>query len=268
VAPATTGVLTPSSVTKIDYQPLVGLGAAYELARQQQVYANVSQSYRPTVFSQSLVAAPGMTATDASPNIGWNYELGVRGRPTPWLTYDTSLFLVDLDNRFGVSQNRLTSVGRSINYGWDASTQIDLIGVLAAKTGRDLNTRYGNLNLYTSVTLLEAGLYGGPNNGGTPMFAPNYLLRTGLVYGFHKAKVSMLGTLMGRHNAQDNGDPLYEIPSYATWDLTAEIPIHKRVSVMAGINNLFDRQYYARVTALGIDPSYGRNVYAGFSVQF
>jgi Fe(3+) dicitrate transport protein len=264
----TARVLRNSAVTKTDYQPLVGLGAAYELPRQQQLYANVSQSYRPTLFSQSIVAAPGMTATDASPNIGWNYEAGVRGRPTTWLTYDSSLFLVDLDNRFGVVDNRLTSVGRSINYGWDASTQLDLIGLLAAKTGRDLTTRYGNLNLYTSLTLLEAGLYGGPNNGGTPMYAPRYMLRTGVVYGFRKAKVSMLGTLMGRHNAQDNGAQRFEIPAYTTWDLTAEIPVHKRVSLMAGINNLFDRQYYSRVTAIGIDPSYGRNVYAGFSLQF
>ena len=100
------------------------------------------------------------------------------------------------------------------------------------------------------------------------MYAPTYLLRTGLIYGFRKAKVSMLGTLMGRHNAQDNGDAAYEIPSFATWDLTAEIPVHPRVSVMAGINNLFDRQYFSRVTPQGVDPSYGRNVYAGFSVQF
>jgi Fe(3+) dicitrate transport protein len=264
----TARVLRGSAVTKTDYQPLVGLGAAYELPRQQQVYANVSQSYRPTLFSQSIVAAPGMTATDASPNIGWNYEAGVRGRPTPWLTYDSSLFLIDLDNRFGVINNQLTSVGRSINYGWDGSTQLDLIGLLAAKTGRDLTTRYGNLNFYNSLTLLEAGLYGGPNNGGTPMYAPRYMLRTGIVYGFHKAKVSMLGTLMGRHNAQDNSAPLFDVPSSATWDLTAEIPVHKRVSVLAGINNLFDRQYYSRVTAQGIDPSYGRNVYAGFSLQF
>jgi Fe(3+) dicitrate transport protein len=263
-----TGSLKHSEVTKIDYQPLVGLGAAYELPRQQQIYANVSQSYRPTIFSQSIVAAPGMAATDASPNIGWNYELGVRGRPTPWLTYDTSLFLIDLDNRFGVSNSQLTSVGRSINYGWDASAQVDLIGVLAARTGRDLNASCGNLNLYGSLTLLEAGLHGGPSNGGTPMYAPTYLLRTGLIYGFRKAKVSMLGTLMGKHNAQDNSDPAFEIPSFVTWDLTAEIPVHPRVSVMAGINNLFDRQYFSRVTAQGVDPSYGRNVYAGLSFQF
>ncbi|MEY5026119.1 MAG: hypothetical protein RLZZ244_1647 [Verrucomicrobiota bacterium] len=262
------GSATDLAVTKIDYQPLFGLGLAYELPRQQQLFANVSQSYRPTVFSQSLVAAPGMTATDANPNLGWNYELGVRGRPLKWLTYDTSLFLVDLDNRFGIANNRLTSVGRSINYGWDASAQVDLIGVLAARTGRDLNAHCGNLNLYGSLTLLEAGLYGGPNHGGTPSFAPTYLLRTGAIYGLRRTKLSFLGTYMARHNAQDSGNPTYAIPSYVTWDLTAEFPIHKSVTVMAGINNVFDQRYYSRVTAQGIDPSYGRNVYAGFAVQF
>jgi Fe(3+) dicitrate transport protein len=257
-----------TSVTKIDYQPLFGLGLAYELPRQQQLFLNVSQSYRPTLFSQSIVAGPGMSATNADPNIGWSYEAGVRGRPFKWLTYDTSLFVIDLDNRFGVANNTLTSVGRSINYGWDLSTQVDLIGVLAARTGKDLNASCGNLNLYGSLTLLEAGLYGGPSDGGTPSFAPKYLLRTGAIYGFRKTKVSFLGTLMGRHNAQDSGNSQFDIPSYVTWDLTAEFPIHKNVSLMAGINNVFDRQYYSRVTAVGIDPSYGRNFYAGFAFQF
>ena len=257
-----------SDVTKTDHQPLLGLGIAYELPRQQQLYVNISQSYRPTIFSQSMVAAPGTTATDASPCIGWSYEIGGRGRPLPWLTYDTSFFVVDLDNRFGVANNKLTSVGRSINYGWDASTQIDLIGVAGQITGRNLNEKLGNLNLYTSVTLLEAALYGGPNDGKTPAFAPKYMIRTGLIYGFQKAKVSFLGTLMANHNAADDAAPDREIPSYITWDLTTEIPVTKRVSVMAGVNNVFDKQYYSRITSAGIDPSYGRNVYAGFSLQF
>lgn len=257
-----------SDVTKTDHQPLLGLGIAYELPRQQQLYINVSQSYRPTIFSQSIVAAPGTTTTDASPCIGWSYEIGGRGRPVPWLIYDTSLFVVDLDNRFGVAANKLTSVGRSINYGWDASTQIDLIGVAGQVTGRNLNEKLGNLNFYTSVTLLEAQLYGGPNDGKTPAFAPKYMIRTGLIYGIEKAKVSFLGTLMANHNAADDAAPDRNIPSYVTWDLTAEIPVTKRVSVMAGVNNVFDKQYYSRITSAGVDPSYGRNVYAGFSLQF
>ncbi|MEK0444969.1 MAG: hypothetical protein RLZZ399_290 [Verrucomicrobiota bacterium] len=268
----TSSSLRETNVTKRDYQPLVGLGIAYELPLQQQLYLNVSQSYRPTIFSQSIVATPGTIATDANPSIGWTYELGGRGRPLPWLTYDTSLFVVDLDNRFGVSTiagvPTLTSVGRTINYGWDVSTQVDLIGIAAQAYGRNLTASCGSLNLYTSATLLEAQLYGGPNSGLTPMFAPTYMVRTGLIYGLRKAKVSFLGTLMGRHKAQDGNDPRFNVPSYVTWDLTAEIPIHKRASILAGINNLFDKQYYTRITSNGIDPSYGRNLYAGLSLQF
>ncbi len=263
-----TGTIGKTQVTKTDHQPLLGLGIAYELPRQQQIYINVSQSYRPTIFSQSIVAAPGTTKTDASPCIGWSYEIGSRGRPLPWLIYDTSFFVVDLDNRFGVTKNQLTSVGRSINYGWDASTQVDLIGIAGQITGHNLNEKLGNLNLYTSVTLLEAQLYGGANDGKTPAFAPKYMIRTGLIYGFQKAKISFLGTLMAKHNAADDAAVDREIPSFVTWDLTTEIPVTKRVSVMAGVNNVFDKQYYSRITSAGIDPSYGRNVYAGFSVQF
>ncbi|MDQ3115300.1 MAG: TonB-dependent receptor [Verrucomicrobiota bacterium] len=36
----------------------------------------------------------------------------------------------------------------------------------------------------------------------------------------------------------------------------------------AGINNLFDEDYYSRITNSGIDPAAGRNYYGGFSVKF
>jgi outer membrane receptor protein involved in Fe transport len=53
-----------------------------------------------------------------------------------------------------------------------------------------------------------------------------------------------------------------------TWDLTAEVKVHKNLTLMAGINNLFDESYYARVRNDGIDPAYGRNFYLGGMVSF
>jgi outer membrane receptor protein involved in Fe transport len=94
------------------------------------------------------------------------------------------------------------------------------------------------------------------------------MLRTGLVYGFKKWKVAFLGTFVGEQNARDDGDPRFRVPAYQTWDLTAELPVTDHVTVMAGINNLFDEEYHARVRADGIDPAYGRNVYFGASLQF
>jgi Fe(3+) dicitrate transport protein len=40
------------------------------------------------------------------------------------------------------------------------------------------------------------------------------------------------------------------------------------LSVMAGINNLFGEDYYARIRGDGIDPAYGRNYYIGLSLAF
>ncbi len=53
------------------------------------------------------------------------------------------------------------------------------------------------------------------------------------------------------------------------WDLTAEAKVYKDiVSVNAGINNVFNEDYYARVRNDGIDPAARRNYYAGFSLTF
>jgi hypothetical protein len=63
-----------------------------------------------------------------------------------------------------------------------------------------------------------------------------------MVHIWRKAKVSILGTVMSCHNAQNSGNPACEIPCSVTRDPTAEIPVHPRILVMARINNLLDRQ--------------------------
>lgn len=251
-------------------QPLFGLGLNYEFDNATSLYANVSQSYRGTIFSESIIPAPGATVEDdIDPALSWSYEIGYRGTPKTWLTFDTSLFCIDLDNRFGVISNVLTSVGRSINYGWDAAVQADLIGAWDEAHGTSLGNTFGSLSLYANVSLLEAELHGGPNDGGTPQYSPDYMIRTGLIWNLKdKAKVSLLGTFLDDHNAQDSGAAAFAIPAYMTWDLTAEYKVTENFTVMAGINNLFDEDYYARVRNDGIDPAQGRNFYLGGSLSF
>lgn len=272
-APASGLFVNEVRKSEMDIQPLFGLGIAYDLGNESSIYANVSQSYRAAVFQESIVAQPGAIATDADPGLTWSYEIGTRGRPVKWLTYDTSVFLIDMDNRFGTvttaGVTRLTSVGRSINYGWDGTLDIDLIGLADRLTGRGEVQRSSSLNFYVNASILEAELYGGSNDGGSPQYAPDYMIRTGLIYKHgDRVKVGFLGTLVADHNAQDNSNPTFDIPSYMTWDLTAEVKVHENFSVMAGLNNVFDESYYARVRPDGIDPAYGRNFYLGGEVRF
>jgi len=274
---ATTGAfINERSKSKFDPQPLFGLGLAYDLASETQLYANISQSYRTTVFGESLVVPTTNTVftSDAEPVSGWSYEIGYRGQPKSWFNFDTSAFLVDLDNKFGgtVVENGdlvLKNVGRTVNYGIDGAFQLDLIGAYDALNGTDNVKTLGSLNFYANATFLTSRIDGGASDGFKPQYAPGYIVRSGLIYNLRdKLKVSFLGTFVGDHFASDDEDPSREIPAYMTWDLTAEYKVTKNFTAMAGLNNVFNESYYTRVRGDGIDPGYGRNFYVGGSFQF
>ena len=60
-----------------------------------------------------------------------------------------------------------------------------------------------------------------------------------------------------------------QVPAYMVLDLTGEWKIYKDyVSVLVGINNLLDEDYYSRVRSLGIEPALRRNYYVGFSIEY
>jgi Fe(3+) dicitrate transport protein len=81
--------------------------------------------------------------------------------------------------------------------------------------------------------------------------------------------VSLLGTFVDDHFGDDGNTAAFQVPAYMTWDLTAEFKVYKdAVSVVAGVNNLFNEDYYSRIRGDGIDPAYGRNFYLGVSVKF
>lgn len=261
---------------RLDAEPLVGLGLEYALPRRSELYASAARSYRPTLFTESIVPASGtVVAGDVRPTTAWTYELGWRGRPRDWLTWDTSLFLIDLDDKFGGTVNQggqtvLRSVGRSLNYGWDASLEVELVGLARALTGEAEAPAEHRLSLHANTSLLEAQIHGGSLDGKRPQYAPEYLVRSGLIYRWRdRLKLALLGTFVADHFATDDENPSRLIPAYTTWDLTLEAKVYRdTVSLLAGVNNLFDEDYYARIRGDGIDPAYGRNFYLGFQLSY
>jgi Fe(3+) dicitrate transport protein len=276
-----------------DFVPLFGLGMAYEIARETEVYANASQSYRPKVFTQAVpTGGTTLVPNDLKEGSAWQYDLGIRGNPRPWISWDVSAFLLDFDDQIGTvalpgGRSTLGNVGRAQHFGLEAAGELDILGWLDAhspgpattSSGKDgdkpavtanLTQRFGSLSLYGNVTLLNAEFVSGPLEGKTPRFAPDYLLRTGVIYRLgERLKVALLGTFVDDSFADDANTPERFVPAYMTWDLTMEAKVYKDIiSVNAGINNLFNEDYYSRIANSGIDPAYGRNYYAGFSIQF
>ena len=278
--------------TNFNFAPLFGIGVEYDFTPQIAVYANVSQAYRPPIFTQAVPTSPNTRVEGnlEEANIV-NYEIGFQGDPTPWLTWDTSFFLIDNSDQVGtraVNEGQITTVienaGRSVVYGWDLYTELDFIGLAdatwnsdaapAAKGGERISSswvdRYGSLSAFTALTLQTGEFLSGPNEGATPQYLSDYILRVGATYNWRdRVKLALLGNFVGATNASDNNASSRFIPAYSVWDLTAEVQVWRdTVSVIAGVNNLFGADYYARIRSDGIDPAAPRNWYAGVKVEF
>ena len=79
--------------------------------------------------------------------------------------------------------------------------------------------------------------------------------------------MSLSSTFVDDHFADDSNLANRTVPSYKVWDLTGEVALWKDyLTLVGGINNLFDERYYARIRSDGIDPAYERNIYAGVKV--
>ena len=268
--------------TTYNFAPLFGLGLEYDFTPEVAVYANVSQAYRPPIFTQAVPTSPNVAVVGnlQESNIV-NYEIGFQGEPVDWITWDTSVFLIDNSDQIGsraVNDGQITTViensGRSIVYGWDLYTEVDFVGAANAAWNKDDGKgwvdRYGSISAYTALTLQKGQFINGPNDGKTPQYLSDYILRLGLTYNWRDSiKAAFMGNFMGSTYAADNNPANRFIPAYNVWDLTVEAKVYKdTVSVIAGVNNIFNKDYYARIRADGIDPAALRNWYAGVKVEF
>jgi outer membrane receptor for ferrienterochelin and colicin len=153
--------------------------------------------------------------------------------------------------------------------------QVDVVGVAdelrdTAEGQASWVDTYGSVLGYFGLTAQQGRYIGGQFEGKTPQYTPDYLIRTGALYNWRdKIQLGLTSTFNGGAYANDNNTQQYYIPYYNVWDFTFEVNVYKdNVSVIGGINNLFDNRYYARIRNDGIDPAAPRNWYVGLQVEF
>ena len=266
------------NTSEFDFAPLFGLGIAYEVVKGIEVYTNISQSYRPKIFTQAVPTGTNQVINeDLEEGKGVQYDFGLRGRPLPFLAWDIDYFLMSFTNQIGTSGNTVTNAGRSQHQGMEFFTEVDLVGAYDYFNNTNHVQTIGSLAPFVTLTVLDASFTAGPFDGRRAQYAPQYNLRFGTVYSWRdRVKVSLLSTFVDEHFADDSnttGASSRFIPSYKVWDLTGEINLVKNafekfdVSIFVGINNLFDEHYYARIRGDGIDPANGRNIYGGVKIN-
>ena len=250
--------------------PLFGLGAGYDVTKKSELYANISQSYKPIAYQDFVPLGPGDTISrNLDPGDAYTVEVGYRGKVGRSLNFDTSLFRTDYNNQFGRVGTELQNVGRAVYQGLEIGGSIGLLSAYSEVYGGSRSQDLGDLKLNVNASFLDSKFVSGPQDGLTPQFAPKYLIRPGVSYERPDSfKVALLATLQDNVYADDGNSANRFIPSFEVFDLLGELVLADQARINFGINNLFDENYYSRIRGNGIDPAPPRNVYAGFTVMF
>lgn len=237
-----------------------------------ELYATAAQAYRPRTYAELVpTSATGVVNGDLKEGDSLQFELGLRGKPLPYLTFDVGVFYYTFDDQVGdisLPGGVLSTgnVGDARFMGFEAAMELDILSMINAGA----ESPYGRFNLYGNITLVDAEFTSGPNNGFTPAYAPDYQFKVGGIYRWKdRAKLGLIGTIVDDHFANANNTATHFVPAYKVWDLTAEVNFcNGRLGVFAGINNLFDEDFWAEVRDEGILPAYRRNYYGGVSIKF
>lgn len=253
---------------KTDNVPLLGLGLSYHISDDSQLYANVSEAYKPLTWSDAIPTSPTETVDgDIEAAKTLNSEIGMRGQ-TEKFNWDVSAFFIRYENKIAKVGTVYQNSGAGTHKGIDAATEFKLSNLI-----QELRP-FGDFNFYANVSLLDARYTRGALEDKTPQYAPKTMTRLGLIYNKeNKIKIALMSVMVSRHYANDsNGNGTnandFEIPSYTVFDLTADWTISENWLVSTGINNLLDKEYYSRVRTDGVAWALDRNFYAGVTYKF
>ncbi len=256
---------------------LLGFGALFELGSDQQLYGNFSQGYRPMRFDDIGNPSSNLSPqNDPDPARARNLELGVRGSVGSAVNYDLSAFRIELEDKIEQRQVNVSDIlrinsGDSRHQGVEGSIEWE---VLNPNRSADA----ASLLLFANASLLGAEITRSESAalvGNEPAFAPDRILRAGAIYrAAGGQKFSLTASHVSDHFWQDSnqagggGAIDAVVPSYTVVDLGAEVPLSRWCTLLGGIGNALDEDYYSRVRSDGIEPAQRRSYYLGVSLRF
>ena len=263
---------------------LAGVGTEYHVTRYTEVYANFSQAYRPIQFA-NLQAPPTTDVVDADLKdaMGYNIDLGYRGKVKDFLQFDISGFYLQYDNRVGTitvsgtpSYRLITNVGSSTSKGFEGYVEFNPFRAFGKNKDADLIIfgSYGYTDAKYSGNHKDASTKGKKVEN-----APTNIFRSGITGGYKgfllTVQISNVGETFSDANntvtPSANGNNGL-IPSYTITDLTATYKFSKGLNLKAGANNLFNERYFTRraggYPGPGALPADGRTFFISVGAKF
>ncbi len=260
---------------------LMGIGIQFLTTAITNLYANISQAYRPVTYDQ---LTPFGSATKIDPNLmdanGYNADLGFRGSVKDYLHFDVSGFYLLYNHRIGLTQQLdstgnpylyRTNIANSEHKGAETYLEFNITKALFA------DSRIGEFSFFNSFSYIDAHYISGNYKGKFVEYAPQTINRLGATYTYHNFSTTVLMSNTAKSYADATNTVLSDdpavglIPRYQVWDWSSSLHLGK-YNFKAGINNLTDARYFTVRTneypGPGIIPAIGRSFYLGFGSKF
>jgi Fe(3+) dicitrate transport protein len=266
---------------------LGGLGLEYKI-KSTNVYANISQSFRPVTFSE---LTPAATTDVIDPNLkdasGYNFDVGYRGNIKSYVTFDIGGFFLQYNNRIGtIAQNGVafrTNIGASESKGIESFIEIDPIRIFTN------NSKIGYFKVFINYAFVDARYteWNNPAIAHDPTKsitnkkvenAPQQIARFGLNYKrnsfsatFQVNHVGEVFTDAANTVLPNSTATLGKLDAYTVLDVSATCVFLEKYNVKLGVNNLTNTIYSTRraggYPGPGIMPANARTIYLGIGFK-
>ncbi|MEP6466423.1 MAG: TonB-dependent receptor [Parafilimonas sp.] len=283
--------LINNATDKVSYKqkrnfPLAGLGLQYQTSKTTQLYANISQAYRPYLYAN---ITPATQLDKIDPNLkdrkGYDVDFGLRGSINKVFRFDVNPYYLYYGNRVGLlsftgtdnaTHLLTTNIGNSVAKGVEAYTEMIVWKQGYASFISVFNSLAYNHARYTSGTLNKAGV--NVNIKGNYIEnSPDWMEKAGINFQYKNVNTGFQYSYTSKCyndalNTISSADGVTGlIPQYHVWDWMLNWQIAKQYALSAGINNFTNEQYFNRRITMypgpGILPADGRTFYISAKIK-
>ena len=276
-----TSAIVNSNLVQYWELPLAGCGVQIKTTPTTNIYANFSQCYEPTNYSNlSPLGSTSVIDPKLKDVSGYNADLGWRGKIKDILNFDVGGFYMNFTKEIGIETltnsggnpyTYVTNVGNSVHTG--AETYVEVNPFINSSRYKG----WGRISFFNSYSYILAHYVTGPFKGNLEEMAPKNIERAGLNYSYKIFSTTFIFSYSSKSYADAN-NTVYSpdatvglIPSYWVLDWSASVHI-KKYSVKLGVSNLTNNKYFNLRTdeypGPGIIPAQPRSIYAGFGAKF
>lgn len=278
------GIIT-NGTTNITYKqkrnfPLAGLGLQYQLNKTVQLYGNISQAYRPYLYSN---ITPATQLDKIDPNLkdskGYDIDFGIRGNINSLLWFDINPYYFYYGDRVGLlaftgsdNANHLltTNIGNSVSKGVEIYTESMLWrqGYIAYLSL--FNSLAYNHSRYVTGSINKNGVNTNIK-GNSVENAPVWIEKAGLNFKYQNLSTCIQYSYTSKcfndalNTLSSTNGVTGLIPAYHVWDWDFNWQISNQFSISVGINNFTNEKYFNRRITMypgpGILPADGRTFY-------